>query len=79
MAADQAQFQQLLNSLLSIDNDVRTQAEVRTSGGGTTSVAGSPGGGESVSFRWWQLFRVCAARQRVFAEEDDFLRFCVTA
>lgn len=27
MAADQAQFHQLLNSLLSIDNDVRTQAE----------------------------------------------------
>lgn len=30
MAADQVQFQQLLNSLLSTDNDVRQQAEVGT-------------------------------------------------
>lgn len=29
MAADLEQFQQLLNTLLSTDNDVRTQAEVR--------------------------------------------------
>lgn len=29
MAADLDQFQQLLNTLLSTDNDVRTQAEVR--------------------------------------------------
>lgn len=33
MAADQAQFHQLLNSLLSTDNEVRTQAEVRFPGG----------------------------------------------
>lgn len=75
MAADQAQFQQLLNSLLSIDNDVRTQAEVRTDGAGTTSVGQSTQQVPGVSFRWWRLFRVCAARQRVFAEEDDFLPF----
>lgn len=29
MAAEQVQFQQLLNSLLSTDNDVRQEAEVR--------------------------------------------------
>jgi hypothetical protein len=29
MAADLSQFQQLLNTLLSTDNDARTQAEVR--------------------------------------------------
>lgn len=29
MAADQQQFYQLLDSLLSIDNDVRNEAEVR--------------------------------------------------
>jgi len=29
MAADLDQFQQLLNTLLSTDNDARTQAEVR--------------------------------------------------
>lgn len=29
MAADLDQFQQLLNTLLSTDNDVRTRAEVR--------------------------------------------------
>lgn len=31
MAADLDQFQQLLNTLLSTDNDARTQAEVRIS------------------------------------------------
>lgn len=31
MAADLEQFQQLLNTLLSTDNDVRTRAEVRNS------------------------------------------------
>lgn len=30
MAGDQAQFFQLLNTLLSSDNDIRTQAEVST-------------------------------------------------
>lgn len=29
MAADQEQFYQILNTLLSTDNDIRTQAEVR--------------------------------------------------
>lgn len=28
MAGDQAQFYQLLNTILSIDNEIRTQAEV---------------------------------------------------
>lgn len=64
MAADQAQFQQLLNSLLSIDNDVRTQAEVRTSGGGTTSVAGSPGG--KVCLFAGGNFFACAPPDNVF-------------
>lgn len=30
MAGDQAQFYQLLNTLLSTDNDIRSQAEVST-------------------------------------------------